>query len=169
MEKILFILLFINSFLSADYTWNVLNRDSSKEFTFCVTSYKTNFYGDLHEFWTVQCNGTSSYMPINDAYDITLIDNSNGNTLTYKNGIKIIDEIKKDENELGNENPDLNNNDNPDTNNNDNFDYTFDTSLSLTYDNLTLLGLSENDLNFSFAISGILMSFLFLYGIVVNI
>lgn len=161
MKKILFILLFINSFLSADYTWNVLNRDSSKEYTFCVTSYKTNFYGDLHEFWTVQCNGTSSYMPINDVYDITLIDNSNGNTLTYKNGIKIIDEIKKDDNELGNENPD--------TNNNDNSVYTFDTSLPLTYDNLTLLGLSENDLNFSFAISGILMSFLFLYGIIVNI
>ena len=41
---------------------------------------------------------------------------------------------------------------------------TVDESLPLTSNNLSYLGLSDQDLNFAFAMSGVLLSFLFLFG-----
>lgn len=43
--------------------------------------------------------------------------------------------------------------------------YNSSTSKNLTYNNLTELGLSLSDFNFSMALSGIFCSFLFLYGL----
>ena len=39
------------------------------------------------------------------------------------------------------------------------------SSSNLTYNDLTVLGLSNNDLNFLFALSGIMTSFIFLFGL----
>lgn len=47
--------------------------------------------------------------------------------------------------------------------NTDSFKTTF--SNNLNYTNLTTLGLSNNELNLMFALSGVLTSFLFLFGI----
>ncbi|MGB7402124.1 MAG: hypothetical protein WA916_06065 [Arcobacter sp.] len=44
-------------------------------------------------------------------------------------------------------------------------DYTSNTVSNLNYKNLTELGLSLNDFNFLMAISGIITSFLFLFGL----
>ncbi len=40
-----------------------------------------------------------------------------------------------------------------------------DESISLTSDNLTYLGLNDSDLNLMFSFSGLLLSFLFLFGL----
>lgn len=44
-------------------------------------------------------------------------------------------------------------------------DYTFDSTLTPHYKNLTALGLSQNDFNLMMAFSGLLTSFLFLFGL----
>jgi len=44
-------------------------------------------------------------------------------------------------------------------------DVTLDNTLALNSSNLSYLGLNDEDLNLSFAFSGILISFLFLFGL----
>lgn len=44
-------------------------------------------------------------------------------------------------------------------------DYTTNTVSNINYKNLTELGLSQNDFNFLMALSGIIISFLFLFGL----
>lgn len=44
-------------------------------------------------------------------------------------------------------------------------DYTSNTTSNINYTNLTELGLSQNDFNFLMALSGIIISFLFLFGL----
>ena len=44
-------------------------------------------------------------------------------------------------------------------------DYIFDSTFKPNYTNLTDLGLSQNDFNLMMAFSGILISFLFLFGL----
>lgn len=46
-----------------------------------------------------------------------------------------------------------------------NYDITLDSSLVLTHENLLALNLNENDLNFMFALSGLLTSGLFLFAL----
>jgi len=44
-------------------------------------------------------------------------------------------------------------------------DYELKNDLALTSNNLSFLGLDDKDLNMAFALSGILISFLFLFGL----
>lgn len=44
-------------------------------------------------------------------------------------------------------------------------DYELQSDISLTSNNLSFLGLEDRDLNMAFALSGILISFLFLFGL----
>jgi len=44
-------------------------------------------------------------------------------------------------------------------------DYELKNDLTLTSNNLSFLGLDDKDLNMAFALSGILISFLFLFGL----
>ena len=44
-------------------------------------------------------------------------------------------------------------------------EYELNSDISLTSNNLSFLGLEDSDLNMAFALSGILISFLFLFGL----
>jgi len=162
MKKTIFILLFINSYLTADYTLKIINPIAGTTHVFCITDYYFTNENDTNKMWSYQCDDIQYRWTDLTTKNIIITDND-GNSLIYENNILVTDDIP-------------NNTDNTTVDNVDNnstsgslSDYTLDETLPLTNSNLTALGLTDEDLNFNFAISGILMSFLFLYGIFTSI
>ena len=151
MKKTILILLFINSFLSATSTSVILTNYMNSSVTYCVS----DFYTDNEIFYFKKCSDNyynNYYIPSIDSLVIT-DDTTNEVLLNYEYGVAVS----------------INNNDSNTSNPSKLSDYTLDSTLSLTSDNLSPLGLSNGDLNFNFALSGLLMSFLFLFGILANI
>ena len=141
MKKTILILLFINS-LNADYNLNLTTIDTGYSRDYCLDSY--NLIGDKFHF--TFC-GDSTARSINFSSKVAdnnflLTDNvTNDILINYIDGVSVYSNSKK----LS--------------------DYTLDTTLPLNATYLNALGLSDEDLNFNFALSGIFMSSLFLFGI----
>ena len=143
MKKSILLLLFISSFLNADYlltiyetttsgsNWNSTTTDTT--FSRCIKSYKT---GDSSIYYLKSADDTWYYR-----------DFANITNYTVQSGFYLSDEgtCIKFTGKLS--------------------DLGLTGSSNLTPDTLSLLGLSDNQLNFSFTLSGILISSLFLFGI----
>ena len=158
MKKTILILLFINSFLEANYSMASYSHFSEITRNYCISDFYIENDNGVNKLWSYECSDSQFRWSDLSKYNITITDNDNDNKLIYENNVLITDEISNSNDST----------DTPDNNDSDKTklsDYTIDNTLPLNSENLTALGLSDEDLNFNFAFSGILMSLLFLFGI----
>ena len=134
-QIILIYLLSLSTFLNADYLMTITMTDTKEDYTFS-RCIKSYFTSDSNLYYV-------------KSYDNTTYLKSFSNIKNYsiKSGFILLDNGACEK-----------------------FTGTFadidlDSTLVLNADNLTYLGLSDSDLNLSFALSGILLSSLFLFGI----
>ena len=132
MKKITVLLLFISSFLNADYLLTIIKNNNSLT-SECIKYYdfsnnKLYYVTSTNSQKNINLNTIQSYT-IQSGYFSDLADSNTCKIVTSKLS-----------------------------------SFTL-TNESLNIHNLSSLGLSNEDLNFMFALSGILISFLFLYGL----
>ncbi len=135
LSKNIFLLLLFVSSLSADYLMTVTMNDKREDYTF---SRCINYYytSDHHLSFNKSINGITNQINFLDIKEYTIV---SGFYLDYNNKcVKYTRSLS---------------------------DTSLDSTLPLNANTLSYLGLSDSDLNMMFGFSGILISFLFLFGL----